>query len=82
MKMCPKLQNCNSINQVVALINDELASDASAEQLAAEYAYNAADEAGYGRGPTEVEFHMDYLAEQGAIFDRGEAWHLFENMRG
>ena len=42
------LENCQSIDQVVELINDEMVTDATAEMVAAAYAIGGAEEPGYG----------------------------------
>ncbi len=69
----PELQECNSIEQAVALINDEWASSLPAWRLAAEYAYSAADEAGYGIDEDNVSAHLEILSGAGAKFDSARA---------
>lgn len=63
------LQNCNSINEVIELINKEELTDASPELIAAAYALDACRESGYGFGKEEIEAHLDSLVEAGAIFE-------------
>ena len=69
------LENCHSIEQVVALINEELATDASAERVAAEYAWGGAEESGYTDN-ANIEAQLDTLAEAGAAFDFRDAFKL------
>lgn len=45
----------------------------SAEAIAAEYAVEAADEAGYGVDKKNIEAHLELLKEDGANFDSSEA---------
>jgi len=70
------LANCGSIEQVVELINDEMATDAKDFALAAEYAINAAEEAGCGMTRADLQAHLDFLSEAGADFDYHEALEL------
>lgn len=63
------LDNCSSIEQVVVLINDELATDASAEMIAAKYAHDGADKAGYGINDSTLEAQLDVLVNAGVNFD-------------
>jgi hypothetical protein len=70
------LENCHSIEQVVELANDETATDASSEMVAAAYAIAGAEEAGYGTGQAQLEAQLDALDEAGAEFDYSEALTL------
>lgn len=70
------LDNCTSIEQVVALINNEIATDASAEMVAAKYAFDGASDAGCGTGDAELEVQLDALREAGAEFDYSDAFKL------
>lgn len=68
------LENCNSIEEVVELINDETLTDASAEMIAAAYAIDSAEldiDIEY-----EIEAHLDELIERGAKFDFIEALEM------
>ncbi|MCK9325568.1 MAG: hypothetical protein M0P69_08710 [Bacteroidales bacterium] len=40
------LENCQNVGQVVALINDEFATDATPEMVAASYAQSASEHRG------------------------------------
>ena len=67
------LKNCTSIEQVVELINNEFATDASPELIAAAYAVDAAEFTD-NISPREVlEFHLDYLLNAGARFGWSKA---------
>ncbi|MEE8132136.1 MAG: hypothetical protein V3T40_01005 [Nitrososphaerales archaeon] len=67
------LENCISIDQVVSLINDDAATDATSEMVASAYAINAAEEEGYGSSDENLEAHLDVLTEAGADFDYSDA---------
>lgn len=69
------LENCQTIDQVVELINDESATDANQEMVAAKYAWDAAVENGYTDNAS-IETHLELLAEAGAEFDSAEALAL------
>lgn len=45
----------------------------SPEQMAAEYAYQAAEQAGYGIDADTIDAHLEYLVAAGAIFNRHQA---------
>jgi len=62
------LESCNSLDQVVALINDESASDASSEIIAAAYAINSVEESGYDLNEDNLEAQLDALILSGAWF--------------
>ncbi len=70
------LENCNSIAQVVELINDEFSSDATAEMIAAAYAIDGATEAGYGLGEDDLSAQLDAIQEVGAKFEYAKALEL------
>lgn len=63
------LENCNSLEDVVALVNNEFATDAESEEIAAAYAIDGAIEAGYGTGEAELCAQLDALRDAGAGFD-------------
>ncbi len=63
------LNNCTSIDQVVDLINEDTLTLLEREEVAAKYALNAAEEAGYGVEKREIEAHLDCLVEAGAEFN-------------
>jgi len=67
------LENCNSLEDVVELINNEFATDAEPEEIAAAYAIDGAVECGYGTGEDELCAQLDALRDAGAIFDYPEA---------
>lgn len=69
------LGSCQTIEQVVALINDEMASDASAEMIAAKYAHDAAVDSGY-ISDDNIEAQLESLFEAGAIFDFASALEM------
>ncbi len=72
------LENCHSIKQVVELINNQSATDASAEMVAAAYAWNAAEESGYTDNDS-IEANLDFLRDSGAEFDFSEALEMAIN---
>jgi hypothetical protein len=67
------LENCTSLDQVVELINDEFATDATPEMIAAKYAYDSCGEAGYGFEERNLDAAFDALIESCAKFDYPEA---------
>lgn len=75
------LQNAHSIDQVVELINSGSCEgmegiEFSSEQLAGQYAWSCAKEAGYGVGKTEIEAQLELISEHGAKFDLNQALDL------
>jgi len=70
------LENCSSLEQVVELINDEFATDATPELIAAKYAYDSCAEAGYGFSERNLDAAFDVLMEGGAKFDYAEALEI------
>ena len=83
--MYTQLQNCNSLNEIVNLINNEFSTDLSPEQLAAEYALDADKEAKnmalkggyeYTTNSGSIEVHLDVLIEEGAKFDYAKALEI------
>lgn len=76
MDMAIALQNAKDINDVVKVINNKTNDFLfTSEELAAQYAYNAAEEAGF-TDKESIEYHLDYLIGQGAKFDFDEALNL------
>jgi uncharacterized protein YihD (DUF1040 family) len=73
------LADCHSTEEVVRLMNEDFATDAEPEMIAAKYAYDAADEAGYGIDSTNLEAHLDVLVEAGAKFDYSAALEVALN---
>ena len=69
-------ENCTSLDQVVELINDEFATDATPELIAAKYAYDSCGEAGYGFSEMNLDAAFDVLMEGGAKFDYAEALEI------
>lgn len=71
------LSNCNSIDQVVELVN-RTGSDASAEMIAAAYAIDGAKENGYGMDREHLEVYLSALHESGAEFNYQKAREIAE----
>ena len=68
------LKNCTSIEQVVELINNEFATDASPELIAAAYAVDAAEMDDSIINPREIlEYHLEHLRNAGARFGWSKA---------
>jgi septation ring formation regulator EzrA len=74
--MTIKIADCSSLEQVVELINDEFATDATPEMIAAKYAYDSCAEAGYGFEERNLDAAFDVLMESGAKFDYAEALEI------
>ena len=70
------LEKCSSLEQVVELINDEFATDATPEMIAAKYAYDSCAEAGYGFSEMNLDAAFDVLLRSGAKFDYAEALEI------
>jgi hypothetical protein len=70
------LENCSSLEQVVELINDEFATDATPEMISAKYAYDSCAEAGYGFSEMNLDAAFDALLRSGAKFDYAEALEI------
>lgn len=67
------IDRCNSIDEVVNLINDEFATCYTAEELAAMYAKD--------EDVDSVEYHLDMLVENGAKFDYRQAEKLARDLK-
>ena len=67
------LENCTNVEQVVELCNDEFATDASPELIAAAYAIDAAEFTDDMSDREVLEHHLDFLTEAGANFDYQKA---------
>lgn len=81
MYISTALQNAHSIDQVVELINSGSCEgmegiEFNGEQLAAQYAWSCAKEAGYGVGKAEIEAQLEIISEHGANFDLNRALDL------
>jgi len=74
--MTIKIADCSSLEQVVELINDEFATDATPEMISAKYAYDSCAEAGYGFSEMNLDAAFDALIESGAKFDYAEALEI------
>ncbi len=61
------LENCNSLEEVVDLINTTTEFDK--EDVAAIYAFESAVESGYEIHEEEIAAHLDVLIGAGAEFD-------------
>jgi len=70
------IENCTSLDQVVELINDEFATDATPEMISAKYAYDSCAEAGYGFEERNLGAAFDVLIESGAKFDYPNALEI------
>lgn len=74
--------NCNTVESVVERINDgpvQGFEQLTSNMLAASYAADAAVESGYTSSDS-IEAQLDYIAENGAIFDKGPALDLAVEM--
>lgn len=81
--MTNAIAEAKSIDQVVEIINASASGKAvkyfggsdirSAEEMAAQYAFECATEAGFGTGESEIEAYLDALVDAGATFDYSEA---------
>lgn len=83
MKYSIALQNCQSIEKVVKLINDGGTSEYEANELVAQYAFNAAldnVETNDSAFRDEVEAQVYMLSEAGAKFDYEEVFELFNQL--
>lgn len=65
--------NCGSIEDVVAIINDEFSSEFDSHELAFQYALESCVESGEEPNESNIEAHLDYLKEAGALFDYHKA---------
>lgn len=74
MKICQSLQQCTSLEQVVDLINTS--TEYEAEDLAAQYAYDAIEASGNEVSESEIESHLDILREKNAKFNYSEALEI------
>ena len=72
MKLSIVLQNCKSLEEVVKVINSGTDTWESHE-LAAQYAYDAANSPTTTLTEHDLKWHLDYLLENGAKFDWREA---------
>ncbi|ODN41114.1 hypothetical protein [Piscirickettsia litoralis] len=84
------LQQAQTFQQVVDMINAANNDESipyhggvdcanTGDELAGQYAYDAADEAGYGIDEHNLEAHLELLSEAGAKFDHSKA--MAEAMR-
>jgi len=69
-----------TIEKLVQRINGPYAPDA--EVSAGTYAFEAAEEAGYGFGNAELEAHLNILHEAGAVFDNDKALEVVRKLIG
>lgn len=69
MKACRAVFECHSIAAVAELVNDH----ETPEWVAGTWAYQAADEAGYGVTPENLRGQLEHLSAEGAAFDEAEA---------
>jgi hypothetical protein len=73
------VKNATTLDQVIDAINDGGTYEGiegiefTPEQLAGQYAYDAVIESDYTVIVENIEGHIDYLQEHGAIFDEGKA---------
>ena len=66
------LDFAGSIDAAAAIVTEGTAFY-TPEQLAGQYAFEAAEEAGYGTDDEAIIAHLDFLLEAGAEFDAGRA---------
>jgi len=76
-KISAVLQNCQSIKDVVNLINKGGTSHCDANQIAGQYAFTAAKQDGFGYEIENAEAHLSCLSEAGANFDLIKAIDAF-----
>tara|TARA_R110002072_G_scaffold266030_1_gene424896 strand:- start:1906 stop:2175 length:270 start_codon:yes stop_codon:yes gene_type:complete len=69
------LENCGSIEQVAALINNDIATDATREEVAAAYAMSCLEE-GLDVNEENLDPHFDLLIKHGADFVAKDALDL------
>ena len=68
-----------TLERIVAIINEGGTCEGmegiefSGEQLAGQYAFDAAKASGYPIDESALDAHLDFLAESGAEFDRSTA---------
>ena len=77
MKRSIALDNAGSIEQAAAIVSEGTAFFSS-NQLAGQYAFEAAKEAGDGFAYESLVFHLECLADAGADFDAVEAVKIAE----
>lgn len=79
------LNKCQSLGEVVEMVNQQNPGDPSetgcayhysSEQAAAIYACDAAKESGYAIDSDSLEAHLEVLANDGASFDSSEALEI------
>lgn len=63
------LQNCHSATHVAEIINGGGTAFYTAEQIAGQYAFDAARDAGYGLADENLEAHLEFIRSEGARFD-------------
>ena len=73
MEISQALQNAQSIDRVVEIINGGGTSSYSANEIAGQYAWQAADQAGYGIDRDNIDGHLGFLIDAGAEFDHAMA---------
>ena len=69
MKACREVYNCHTLEAVSDLVNGH----DNPAWVAGTWAYQAADEAGYGITPENIRGHLEFLSAEGAAFDEGQA---------
>ncbi len=72
MYICQALKDCLQLTDVIKLINKGGSSEADRNEIAAQYAYDAAE----NKEVNEIEYHLDYLVEHGAKFDMQKALEM------
>lgn len=75
---CIALSNAQSMERVVELVNGGTVEgvqgiEFTSEQLAGQYAFEAAKEAGYGNSDADHEGQLEFLIEAGAVFNTAAA---------
>lgn len=71
--------NCNNIDQVIEIINNDFSCDLTKEKLVAIYVCDAIEKSDYKiYDEITIEFHMDILIQNGAIFNYRKAIDIIE----
>lgn len=72
------LQNAQSIEDAVEVVNTGT-SHYNSDELAAQYAFDSATQAGYGISEETIKAHLNILSESGANFDHANALVIANN---
>lgn len=80
MEMLEELQDCQSLKEVVSLINTKWACDGRSEQFVAEYVVGAAKEYAGAFYYESLQPYMDCLRKHGAKFSNVDVLRRIRNM--